>query len=56
MSAPRLAVVGSINLDLVARTDRLPRPGETITATALSRGPEARGPIRPLGQPASGRW
>jgi ribokinase len=28
---PRLTVVGSINLDLVAKAERLPRPGETLT-------------------------
>ena len=37
MSAPHLTVVGSINLDLVARTERLPRPGETVTGATLSR-------------------
>ena len=31
-SPPRLAVVGSINRDLVVRCGRLPMPGETITA------------------------
>jgi ribokinase len=35
--APSLTVVGSINLDLVARTERLPRPGETVTGATLSR-------------------
>ena len=27
---PRIAVVGSTNVDLVTFTDRFPRPGETI--------------------------
>jgi ribokinase len=40
---PHLAVVGSINLDLVARTERLPRPGETITGAALARVPGGKG-------------
>ena len=38
-----LTVVGSINLDLVARVERLPRPGETIAATAFDRFPGGKG-------------
>jgi ribokinase len=38
-----LTVVGSINLDLVARVERLPRPGETITGTAFDRFPGGKG-------------
>lgn len=30
MQAPHIVVVGSINMDLVARMTRLPRPGETL--------------------------
>jgi ribokinase len=33
---PRLTVVGSVNLDLVARTERLPRPGETVTGATFA--------------------
>ena len=43
MSAPRLTVVGSINLDLVARAGRLPRAGETITGATFSRIPGGKG-------------
>ena len=32
-----VCVIGSINLDLVARVAELPRPGETVLASALSR-------------------
>jgi ribokinase len=39
----RLTVVGSVNVDLVARVERLPRPGETLTATALERIPGGKG-------------
>jgi len=39
----RLTVVGSINLDLVARAERLPRPGETITGAVFSRIPGGKG-------------
>ena len=35
--APRIAVVGSANTDLVARCERLPRPGETVTDAAFER-------------------
>jgi ribokinase len=42
-AAPRLTVVGSINLDLVARAGRLPRPGETITGATFSRIPGGKG-------------
>jgi ribokinase len=35
MSAPRIVVVGSINLDLVVRCAALPRPGQTVTGDDL---------------------
>jgi ribokinase len=38
-----LTVVGSINLDLVARVPLLPRPGETLSATAFERFPGGKG-------------
>jgi ribokinase len=40
---PRLGVVGSINLDLVARAEQLPRPGETVTGSAFTRVPGGKG-------------
>ena len=40
---PRIIVVGSINLDLVASVERLPRPGETLTNAELSRVPGGKG-------------
>ena len=39
----RLTVVGSINLDLVARTERLPRPGETVTGATFAEIPGRQG-------------
>src|SRR5438067_1635202 len=41
--APTIAVVGSINLDLVARCERLPRPGETVTDATFARVPGGKG-------------
>jgi ribokinase len=38
-----LTVVGSINLDLVARVERLPRAGETVHAKAFDRFPGGKG-------------
>ncbi len=43
MSAPRLTVVGSINLDLVAQAERLPRPGETVSGARFHRVPGGKG-------------
>jgi ribokinase len=43
VAAPRLTVVGSINLDLVVRADRLPRPGETVSGGRFSRVPGGKG-------------
>jgi ribokinase len=40
---PSIAVVGSLNLDLVARTERLPRPGETVTRATFERHPGGKG-------------
>lgn len=41
--SPRITVVGSINLDLVARGERLPRPGETVTDATFARVPGGKG-------------
>ena len=38
-----LTIVGSINLDLVARVRRLPRPGETVGGGELARYPGGKG-------------
>ena len=39
----RITVVGSINLDFVARASHLPAPGETVTGAVLSRHPGGKG-------------
>ena len=38
-----IAVVGSVNLDLVARCERLPRPGETVSGASFARNPGGKG-------------
>jgi ribokinase len=43
VSAPTITVVGSVNLDLVARVERLPRPGETVTDATFARVPGGKG-------------
>lgn len=43
MSGPSVTVVGSVNLDLVAFCERLPRPGETLTASEFERVPGGKG-------------
>jgi len=42
-NAPQLTVVGSVNLDLVARCERLPRAGETLTDATFERHPGGKG-------------
>jgi len=41
--APQVTVVGSANVDLVARCERLPRAGETVTDATFSRYPGGKG-------------
>jgi len=43
VSAPSIVVVGSVNLDLVARCETLPRPGETVTGATFERIPGGKG-------------
>ena len=43
MNGPSVTVVGSCNLDLVAFCERLPRAGETLTATDFERVPGGKG-------------
>ncbi len=39
----RITVVGSLNMDLVVRTPRIPKPGETIIGTDLPPHPRRQG-------------
>lgn len=40
---PRVVVIGSINMDLVVRAERLPRPGETVRGTEFRTIPGGKG-------------
>lgn len=40
---PSITVIGSVNLDIVAKVSRLPKPGETVTGAKLSRFPGGKG-------------
>ncbi|MFD6950205.1 MULTISPECIES: ribokinase [unclassified Nocardiopsis] len=42
-AAPRVAVFGSVNMDLVAYVDRVPASGETVTGTAFRQVPGGKG-------------
>jgi ribokinase len=42
-TGPHICVVGSLNTDLTFRTQRLPKPGETLHATALHVGQGGKG-------------
>ena len=50
---PVVAVVGSLNMDLVIRVPELPGPGETASGGDLFRNPEARAPTRRWRRPGS---
>lgn len=43
MTSPKICVVGSVNLDIVARAKKLPAPGETVTGATLARYPGGKG-------------
>jgi ribokinase len=43
VARPAVTVVGSANIDLVARCERLPRPGETLTDAVFERVPGGKG-------------
>ena len=40
---PKIAVLGSINMDLVIRCDHLPKPGETVAARSMAEVPGGKG-------------
>jgi ribokinase len=42
-SSPRVTIVGSANVDFVARCARLPRPGETVSDAVFQRFPGGKG-------------
>ena len=47
--APRIVIVGSVNLDLVVRVERLPEPGETVGRGTFARVPGGKGANQAVG-------
>lgn len=49
-----IVVIGSINLDLIARVDRLPRPGETVPGTSFETAAGGKGANQALAAKRAG--
>ncbi|WP_420960250.1 ribokinase [Brucella sp. IR073] len=49
-----ITVIGSINLDLIARTAQLPKPGETVTGSAFQTAPGGKGANQALAAARAG--
>ena len=52
---PRIVVLGSINMDLVATAPALPRSGQTVIGESFATAPGGKGANRPSPPPASAR-
>ena len=50
---PRVAVIGSNNVDLVTYVNRMPVRGETVEAASFEMGHGGKGPIRRSPRPSS---
>lgn len=46
---PSVAVLGSLNMDLVVQTEHLPRPGRTVLGHSFHRGPGGKGSNQAIG-------
>jgi ribokinase len=51
---PRIAVVGSLNVDFTFRIPRIPKPGETLTATGMEVHPGGKGANQALAAARAG--
>ncbi|HVC81343.1 MAG TPA: ribokinase [Chloroflexota bacterium] len=51
---PRIVVMGSVNMDLVVRSPRIPMPGETILGESLSEYPGGKGANQAVGAARAG--
>jgi ribokinase len=51
-----ITVIGSVNMDLIATTPRLPEPGETVSGIRFHHSPGRQGRQPGAGGPACGRF
>ena len=55
MDSPEIVVIGSANVDLVTRVERLPAPGETVLATGYAEHPGGKGANQAIAAARLGR-
>ncbi len=51
-----ITVFGSINMDLIATTDRLPKPGETVAGNGFATAAGGKGADRAFAADAPAAW
>ena len=55
VGSPEIVVIGSANVDLVTRVERLPAPGETVLATGYAEHPGGKGANQAIAATRLGR-
>jgi ribokinase len=55
VDAPEIVIIGSANVDLVTRVERLPAPGETVLATGYAEHPGGKGANQAIAAARLGR-